>query len=209
MAEHVNNWLGAYLDGELQGTRLQTAEAHLETCDACRKELHELQKLAELFHEDEPLKTFSPAERFAANLTLQLPRLPEHSKLRKTGSSNGWLIPIGVTAAWIFVQTLLLINGTVSVLEQAGVLNSISAWLPEGVRHTEIFSTTMVLFGNQLGRNGQELLSTFDQVFLFSKSILTPIFWQAVIVLAYWAGMLAWFLNRNRQQMVGSKPIRT
>jgi heme/copper-type cytochrome/quinol oxidase subunit 2 len=38
---------------------------------------------------------------------------------------------------------------------------------------------------------------------------LVPIFWQAVIVLLYWAGMLTWFLRRNRRQAVGSKLIRT
>jgi len=63
MAEHVKDWLGAYLDGELQGNRLQAVEAHLQTCKACRDELQGLRGLAEMFHEDKSNDIFTPAER--------------------------------------------------------------------------------------------------------------------------------------------------
>ncbi len=209
MAEHVKDWLGAYLDGELQGTRLRAVETHLQSCEACRNELQDLRRLAEMFHEDKSNDLFTPAERFAANLALRLPRLPERSRSRRTGSSAWWLVPIGVTAAWVFLQTLLLVSGTVSTLEQAGFLKSIAAWLPEGIRHTEIYSTTLSVFGNQLGQAGQEMLSAFDRAYLFSTSFLAPIFWQAVIVLLYWAGMLTWFLRRNRQRVASGKIVRS
>ncbi len=209
MAEHVKDWLGAYLDGELQGNRLQAVEAHLQTCKACRDELQGLRGLAEMFHEDKSNDIFMPAERFAANLTLQLPRFPEHPQPRKNGPSAWWLFPAGATAAWIFLQTLLLIGGMASLLDQAGLLKNVATWLPEGTRHTEIYSTTLSMFGNQLGQVGQEVLSAFDRAYLFGKGFLAPIFWQAVIVLLYWAGMLAWFLRRNRQRVAGSKFIET
>jgi hypothetical protein len=209
MAEHVKDWLGAYLDGELQGTRLQAVETHLETCEACRNELQELQKLVEMFREYESIDAFTSAERFATNLTLQLPRLPERSRPRRTGSSAWWLVPVGVTAAWVFLQTLLMISGAVTIFERAGVLVSIAEWLPEGIQHTGIFSTTMTLFGNQLGQGGQEVLSVLDRAYLIGRGFLTPIIWQAVIVLLYWVGMLTWFLRRNRQRFVGNKLVRT
>ena len=88
-------------------------------------------------------------------------------------------------------------------------MDSIAAWLPESAQHTEVFSTAVVLFGNQLGQGGQEVLSAFDRAYVSSVDFLAPIFWQAVIVLLYWAGMLTWFLRRNRRQAVGSKLIRT
>jgi len=209
MAEHVKELLGTYLDGELKGARLQTVEAHLETCEACRNELQELRKLAMIFEEDKANDVFTQTERFAANLTLQLPRLPERSPSQRTGALSWWLVPVGITAVWIFLQTVLLVSDAVSVFEQVGVLGSIAAWLPEGVRHTEIFSTTINLFGNQLGQGGQEVLSFLDRAYVFGRDFLTPVLWQAVIGLLYWAGMLVWFLHRNRQKAVGSKLIKT
>jgi anti-sigma factor RsiW len=34
MDEHVNQWLGAYLDGELNGEKRRMVKAHLETCSS-------------------------------------------------------------------------------------------------------------------------------------------------------------------------------
>jgi len=207
MAEHVKDWLGAYLDCELQGSRLRAVEAHLGTCETCRNELQELQQLAGMFREDKSEGAIPSAERFAANLILQLPRLPERSQPRRTGSSAWWLAPVGITAVWVFLQTLLLVSGAVSFLDQFGFLKSITAWLPDGTQHTEIYSTTLSVFGNQLGQVGQEVLYAFDRAYLSSVDFLAPIFWQAVIVLLYWAGMLTWFLRRNRRQVMIGKTI--
>lgn len=155
------------------------------------------------------MDTYMPTERFAANLILQLPRLPERSQPRKTGASAWWLIPVGITAVWVFLQTLFLVSGAVSLFERVGVLDGIAAWLPEGIRHTEIFSTTINLFGGQLSQGSQEALSFLDQAYVFGSDLLTPFFWQAAIVLLYWAGMLVWFLRRDRQQVAGNKLIKT
>jgi hypothetical protein len=162
-----------------------------------------------MFRDDESLDAFTSAERFAANLTLQLPRLPKHFRPRRSGASAWWLVPVGITAVWVFVQTVFLVSGAVSVFERVGVLDGIAAWLPEGVRHTEIFSTAINLFGSQLGQGGQEVMLFIDQAYVFGKGLLTPVIWQAVIVLLYWAGMLIWFLRRNRLQVAGSKLIKT
>ena len=48
MIEHVNEWLGAYLDGELRGLRLRQVESHLAECSVCHSELESLRNLSAL-----------------------------------------------------------------------------------------------------------------------------------------------------------------
>ena len=48
MAEHVLDWLGAYLDGELAGQRLKLVEDHLAACPECQAELSALSHLSEM-----------------------------------------------------------------------------------------------------------------------------------------------------------------
>ena len=210
MAEHVKEWLGAYLDGELRGSRLLEVEAHLKTCEACRNELKDFEALSQLLHEDTSLEGFTPADRFAANLALQLPRRPEVHQQRRSSRAAWWLVPAGITAAWVFVQTLLLVSGAFHIFNRAGLIDGLSAWLPEGIQHTVVFRTSMSLFGEQVGESGQSLLTNIDQAYLFGKSFLSPFILQACLVLVYWIWLLFWFLRRNRQQLVFfGKPSKT
>ena len=54
MSNHVTEWLNAYLDGELHGSRLQHVEAHLAECDACQAELESLERLSSLLQKSLP-----------------------------------------------------------------------------------------------------------------------------------------------------------
>jgi hypothetical protein len=42
MSKHITEWLSAYLDGELQGSRFQQVEEHLAECETCKNELESL-----------------------------------------------------------------------------------------------------------------------------------------------------------------------
>lgn len=80
MSEHVTEWLGTYLDGELRGSRLRHVEEHLARCQACQAELRALQSLSMRLREV-PVPRFTPSERFTAQVSLRLPRgLPKGSK---------------------------------------------------------------------------------------------------------------------------------
>jgi anti-sigma factor RsiW len=48
MNQHVTDWLGAYHDGELEESRRQQVEAHLQVCEDCHAELSRLRALARL-----------------------------------------------------------------------------------------------------------------------------------------------------------------
>jgi anti-sigma factor RsiW len=48
MSNHVTEWLNAYLDGELHGSRLYHVEEHLAACEFCQAELESLDHLSAL-----------------------------------------------------------------------------------------------------------------------------------------------------------------
>jgi anti-sigma factor RsiW len=48
----VREWLGAYLDGELNAERRAWVQYHLARCAMCRHELEELRNLSSLLHAD-------------------------------------------------------------------------------------------------------------------------------------------------------------
>jgi anti-sigma factor RsiW len=89
MTEHVKQWLNAYLDGELRGARMGQVESHLTECAECRAELDDLRGLFTLLRETSPAGEFISTERFVSNLTLSLPRQPEHSQPRRV-LEIGW-----------------------------------------------------------------------------------------------------------------------
>ena len=51
MSTHVSEWLNAYYDGELHGSRLQHVESHLAACELCQTELESLESLSDLLHQ--------------------------------------------------------------------------------------------------------------------------------------------------------------
>ena len=85
MHDDMRALLNAYLDGELNGTRLQELDLHLAGCEACREELKELRLVSELL-QAAPAPEFMPAGRFASNLVLRLPRQTTRSLPPKPGA---------------------------------------------------------------------------------------------------------------------------
>jgi anti-sigma factor RsiW len=72
MSKHITEWLNAYLDGELHGSRLHQVEIHLTECQVCQTELESLERLSSLLQEV-PAPEFTSPERFAAQVNLLLP----------------------------------------------------------------------------------------------------------------------------------------
>ncbi len=109
--EHISEeWLAAYYDHELQGSRLNQVETHLAQCEVCRSQLDELNELSNILQwVPEPEYKTSP-ERFASQVLLRLPR----SKTRPVPGHLGKLawqtIPLGILVGWAFVQAVFLIS---------------------------------------------------------------------------------------------------
>jgi hypothetical protein len=198
MIEHVTDWLNAYLDDELGGLRLRQVEGHLKRCAACRAELDELSRLSTLLRETPPPARFKPTERFAAGLVLRLPRRPAAASRQAASAFAGWLVPVGVLAAWVVLQAFLSASTVVSVAGQLGLLGDAAALLQEAPQHSDWFALSSGFFGAHLDEAGRTGLELLDQVDVLGADLLWQLALQFLIALAYWAGLGGWLLLRRR-----------
>ena len=195
MHEDIRVLLNAYMDGELHGPRLQQMELHLASCEACRKELRELNLVSDLL-QAAPAPEFTSAERFASTLSLSLPR---QNPPQRTAVLAWWLIPAGLLAAWFFVQTVFALTGMVTAMETTGLLGRSVAGLGVG-QQTIWFTAVTDLIGGQWG-GAQSTLSLLNELNVFGVNILRSFLWQALIVLLYWGWLVAWRFHRNPQSL--------
>jgi hypothetical protein len=197
MTEHVTEWLSAYLDGELRGLRLRQVEAHLAECATCRSDLIELRELSALLKGNVPAETFTSTEHFVANLTLGLPRRPEIHHRRPVTEIVWWLAPVAVLGAWIFTQTVLTVSTLVSAADLTGLFGNAAAWLQNGSQHTEWFTATFSLFGNNLNGSARTLLGVLDSLSILRLNFTAQLVWQAAIALLYIAWLVFWWAYRR------------
>lgn len=203
MHEDMRNLLNAYLDGELHGWRLLEMQTHLASCESCRNELRELRTVSDLLRAA-PAPAFTPADRFAANLALHLPRRPLKTQFQRGPALVWWLAPVALVGLWTIVQTLITLSSPLSLIASNGLLRQGAAWLPSGTEHSLLYTAGMNLFGSQMGAGTQSTLAGVDGFF---SSLLGQLLWQAGIALLYWSWMAAWWL-RTRGRIPFGKPER-
>ncbi|MEZ0396702.1 MAG: zf-HC2 domain-containing protein [Anaerolineales bacterium] len=194
MHEDMRALLNAYLDGELRGWRLLEMQNHLASCDSCRSQLRQLRAVSDLLRAA-PRPAFTPAERFAANLALRLPRRPLKAQLQRGPSLAWWLAPLALIGAWFFLQTLLWLTAALSLALDTGMLGEPFAWLSSGAAQSNVFAFLMNLLGSNLDAGAQSTLSFIDRLALFGNGLLNQWFWQAIIALLYWVWMAIWWLR--------------
>lgn len=206
MAEHVNEWLSAYLDHELSGARLWQVEKHLAECAECQAELDEMRELSTLLHDAVPAGEFISTERFVANLTLNLPRQPEPTAPRKILEVGWWLIPVGVLTTWLFVQVTFSLSSLVINAANAGLLDGTVTWLLQGnPPQTEWFTLTMRFFGDDFGMTGKSILWVLNDADVFIDKLTGQFIWEFILASLY-LGWLAswWFRQRKHSAATGS-----
>ena len=194
MHDDMRTLLNAYLDGELQGTRLHEMELHLASCRSCRNELMELHLVSDLL-QAAPTPEFMPADRFVSNLNLSLPRRTQPDLPQKTASLAWWLVPSGLMAAWFFVQTLFTLSNMVTAAQATGFFGKAAAWLGGG-QQTIWFAAMTGLFGRQVVGT-QTTLPVLNALNVFGANLLVGFLWQALIAIFYWGWMFAWWLYRR------------
>ena len=192
MREHITHWLGAYHDGELQGARLRQVEAHLAVCEECQAELDALQDLSALFKATTEDEKFLPADRFAANLALRLPRREAPANRDRPAFPGGWLVPVGLLLAWVLVDTTLSLSSAAALALDTGLFGS----LPTGAAvEMSWFGAAMNLIGNQLGGAGLAILALINDANVLLARALAPLIPQALIAAGYFGWLLAWWLR--------------
>ncbi|MFZ5856842.1 MAG: anti-sigma factor family protein [Chloroflexota bacterium] len=182
--------LNAYLDGELHGTRLRDMERHLADCEICQQELDDLRRISNLVRAA-PLPAFTPADRFASNLTLLLPRRPQRSQPRRVPSPAWWLVPAGLLGLWFFLQTASALTSFVYAANASGLLGQVAPGLNVGPTQTAWFAATSDLFGVQMSGSLQSTLSLLNEFNILGAGFLQGVFWQAGIL----ALCIIWFLT--------------
>ena len=196
MSKHVTEWLSAYVDGELHGSRLQHVKAHLVECEACQLELDSLDRLAGLLQEV-PAPAFIPAERLAAQVSLRLP----HPKLAAPGKQvleiGWWLIPVGLLASWLFINVLFLASHIVSFANNFGLLTGVSNWMLVGTANTADWSATLGQFGVLRG-GSLDIAASLER---FARTSLPQITLQIAIAFLYLSWIAIWWTRRRPQEL--------
>jgi anti-sigma factor RsiW len=147
MNEHVMDWLAAYHDGELHGTRLRQVERHLEGCPDCRAELEAMKALSALLQEHPAMPKRTAPERFVAQVKLRAQPPFGAAAQPPFGTTAGWLvIPLGLLGLWAFVQAILLVSQLVLIMLPLfdGLWGTPSAWFP-GQTAAQFFLLDMAL----------------------------------------------------------------
>jgi hypothetical protein len=195
MSKHVSEWLNAYHDGELHGSRLHTVETHLAECDLCQAELESLENLSNLLHEVSTPRFTSP-ERFAAQVSLRLP----HGQTRVSGKQvielGWWLIPVGLLGAWAFFSTSTVLSEILYQANRLGLLGSIAGWLAFAPSSEISLSATL----GQLGLLSGNSLNWAETTEIFTRLSLPQIGLQISIALLYLSWIAIWWARHTRYQ---------
>jgi len=202
MSLHLDEWLDAYLDGELTESQCLQAEKHIEECAACRKKVEQRRALSSLLLELPPATNLKPETRFAAEVSLLLPKhegmMPGRLRLPNL---MWWLAPAAILLVMAFIQTVLIVS-------------SVAGWIP-GIREA-LFSVSdfatrvpslpsplggLLSFFNPLdGIGWGSLLASFTPFADISWS--GPLCWSALLVMGilYLDWLVAWWMRRKNSR---------
>src|ERR671910_2535978 len=195
MSKHVTEFLNTYLDGELHGSRLHQVEDHLMECEACQAEFDALQAVSQLLQEV-PTPDFTPPERFAAQVSLRLPHSKPVAPGRKALEIGWWMIPVGLLAAWVFINTTFLVDDMLSVANNFGLLTSVSDWMAFGTSNAANWSTTLGQFGVLRGNTLD--FAVFTET--FTRTSLPQLILHISISLLYLSWIAIWWARRRHQE---------
>jgi len=194
MSNHVTEWLNAYLDGELNGNRLQNVEEHLAGCTACQAELDSLQNLSVLLQEV-PAPEFPSPERFATQVNLLLPQKRTSTPNSQLFEIAWWMIPVGLLAVWVFISTAALLGDAMSVAKNFGLLDSTTASFISAPSDTAEVTSTLGQFGMLHGNNLQWAETTEN----FTRGLFPQIVLQVSVALLYLTWFAVWWARQTHQ----------
>ena len=195
MYNHFNEWLNAYHDGELHGSKLHQVEEHLVECEVCQAELASLEGLSSLLHEI-PTPEFTLPERFAAQVNLRLPHEETKVARKQLFEPGWWIIPVGLVGVWVFVTTSTILGDVLSAANHLGLLSGLSGWIGSGPLNDVYLSASLgqagVLSGNSL--TWAEATETFTRI------SLPQLILQVSIALLYLGWIAIWWARHTRQE---------
>ena len=200
MNQHVMGWLEAYHDGELEESRRQQVEAHLQSCESCRAELSRLRALAHLLQANPLPRGLTPPERFVAQVRLQLQPRPAQPAWQSVLEVGWRLVPLGLLGAWGFAQAVFLVSAAVLVALGAGLDGNLAMqWLPSAQDLWAIQVLTLPLSGLEAGTIGTVLqFLGVGWLSMWSFALGTGLL--VVIGLLYWSWLASWWVRQQHQR---------
>ena len=185
MPEHMNEWLDAYMDGELHGRQLLQVEEHIRLCRACRAELEQMQALSALLHQAPvPAELLSP-DRLAELVNARIPSQSAPTAPRSFRELLWWAIPLLLVSAWVFLQATYVLSNWIWLGGQLGLFGAGFStlfsgpvgpnWLPAALERLNIFPSEISLAGS-IGASLWAQFSRQSMVFILFLSWL--ILWQ-------------------------------
>jgi len=195
MSKHVTEWLSAYADGELRGSRLQHVKTHLAECEVCQMELESLDRLSGLLQEV-PVPGFIPSERFAAQVSLRLPHPKRATSSKRVLEIGWWMIPVGLLASWVFINVSFLMRDVLSVANNFGLLTSVSDGILFVTANPANWSATLGQIG-VLNGTTLDLASAMER---FARTSLPQITLQISVAFLYLSWIAIWWARDRRQE---------
>jgi anti-sigma factor RsiW len=200
MDEHVNLWLGAYLDGELNGEKQRMVEEHLAHCQFCQSELEELRRLSTLLKMTAGENRLTADARFAAQVALKLPRRQVQPLPGAIARIGWWMVPAGILGAWVFLQAVMVVSGLALAAGLASPQSGSFAWLSDLGEQNLVTSTVLNLVDGRLGETFRSLLLYVGNGTALGWSLVVPVVFQAALALLFVSWMAVWlFRNYSRR----------
>jgi anti-sigma factor RsiW len=189
----MQEWLGAYLDGELRGARLHRVEAHLEECAACRAELAALRDLSAAL-QTAPGAGPINAERFAAQVGLQLPQERNAPPARRALEVGWWMIPVSLLTVWLLLSLGAGVSELIAAAQDYGLFQHAPGWLLLDVAPDAPWSATL----GQIGVLSGGILAQAAETEALLREVYGRLAWQAGIGLMYLAWFAIWWARQTR-----------
>ncbi len=195
MVEHVTQWLGAYLDGELNGAMQRKVEAHLLECSACQGELKELKSLSELLKTNAAENRLDPGPHFASQVILKLPRQPAQPLAGQAARIGWWLVPAGILGGWVFLQTVLLVSSLALAAGQIVPWSGPLAWLSDLGGQNLVISAISTLVDGRFGLATNSILNFISEGASLSWDLVLPIAFQTALALMFISWLAVWWVG--------------
>ena len=192
MNQHIDTWIDAYLDKELNEIQTAKFEKHLETCPACLVQLEERKQLSKLLQSFALPKSNQSTEQFVQNINLLLPRIQAKPN-KKQSSGSGWiLISIGLLAVLTFTQTINWMSNLILLIPGADRFVTQVAKLPAFLEMAIPWLKIIV-----------KQWSTFSGWgYFYSSLTFTSIALTGLLTLIYLSWLVFWWDNRlNKQKL--------
>lgn len=185
MKEHFEQWMDAYLDGELMDIQIITYENHLNECEACHQEYERQLELKQLISKVQPMQGMKNADQFLSEIRLQM-----HSSLpKKMGMQRiiWYIVPSALILFFGAMQTYAWVTGLIELIPGANRL--IVDSLPFLSKPMEVnpWLTTVVQTG--LFWNGLN--------WLLDWNIFTQMFFILSASIVYFVWMALWIMNHT------------